>query len=86
MVIKKPVIKKPRFKKPMSSFLRFSSDRRKVLNKCEPGLTVTEISQRLGSEWKVLDHNVKQNYVDNAKFEMDRFLARASAEVLHYGA
>lgn len=56
-----------RVKRPMNSFLLFSNEMRPILQAAHPDHSNAEISTLLGNQWKDLDSEKRQRYVDAAQ-------------------
>ncbi|CAG8465719.1 11526_t:CDS:2 [Paraglomus brasilianum] len=62
-----------RTKRPMNAFLIFSGERRPQLQKADPRLTTADLSKKLGNEWKRMEAEKKDRYVEKAKLLKEEF-------------
>ena len=54
-------------KRPMNAFMVWSSIKRKIHSQANPKLHNSEISKRLGAEWKLMDEKEKEPFVKKSK-------------------
>ena len=62
-------------KRPLSAYMRFCAHRRPLLASEQPTLTFSDLSKRLGSEWKTLpDGPEKTGYYSEEKLAKEKFV------------
>lgn len=60
-------------KQPLSGYFLFLNDRREKVRNENPSLTFTEITKLLASEWSKLPADQKQQYLDAAELDKERY-------------
>lgn len=60
-------------KKPMSAFLAFSNERRKIVARANPNMSGTQISSLMSKLWRECPEHMKQSYRDQEAREREIF-------------
>ncbi|XP_014477167.1 PREDICTED: high mobility group protein 20A [Dinoponera quadriceps] len=60
-------------KQPLTGYFRFLNDRREKVRNENPNLSFTEITKLLASEWSTLPPDQKQQYLDAAEQDKERY-------------
>lgn len=66
-------------KQPLTGYVRFLNERREKVRADNPGLSFSEITKLLGSEWSKLAQHEKQGYLDEAEKDKERYLKELEA-------
>lgn len=66
-------------KQPLTGYVRFLNDRRDKVRADNPALSFSEITKLLGAEWSRLAQHEKQNYLDDAEKDKERYLKELEA-------
>ena len=60
-------------KQPLSGYVHFLNDRREAVRKGNPDLSFADISKKLAVEWGQVDTKQKQDYVERAEADKERY-------------
>lgn len=66
-------------RQPLTGYVRFLNERREAVRSENPGLSFSEITKLLGSEWTKLPQHEKQRYLDEAEKDKERYLKELEA-------
>ncbi|CAH4028487.1 high mobility group protein 20A [Pieris brassicae] len=79
--VKKPKKRKPKVlrdvtapRQPLTGYVRFSNERREQLRAEQPELGFAELTKKLASEWSKLPVEAKQQYLDAADHDKERYM------------
>lgn len=64
-------------KRPLSAYMYFAQERRKIISGQNPGLNLAEMSKTIGAEWQELNDDQKTKYKkmqeeDKARYEREK--------------
>jgi len=60
-------------KQPLSGYVHFLNDRREIVRKENPDISFADISKKLAVEWGQVSGSVKQEYVERAEADKERY-------------
>jgi hypothetical protein len=60
-------------KQPLTGYFRFLNDRREKVRSENPSMPFSEITKQLAAEWNVLPADIKQQYLDAAEQDKERY-------------
>ncbi|XP_008209457.1 high mobility group protein 20A [Nasonia vitripennis] len=60
-------------KQPLTGYFRFLNDRREKVRSENPTMPFSEITRQLAAEWNVLPADIKQQYLDAAEQDKERY-------------
>ncbi|XP_023019722.1 high mobility group protein 2 [Leptinotarsa decemlineata] len=64
---------------PLTGYVRYLNDRREVVRATNPNLSFAEITKMLASEWSTLPADKKQQYLDAAEQDRERYTREYNA-------
>ncbi|XP_028128407.1 high mobility group protein 20A [Diabrotica virgifera virgifera] len=64
---------------PLTGYVRYLNDRREAVRSTNPNLTFADITKMLASEWSNLPVNKKQQYLDAAEQDRERYTKEYNA-------
>ena len=66
-------------KQPLSGYVHFLNDRREIVRKENPDISFADISKKLAIEWGQVSAKIKQEYVEKAEADKERYNKEFSA-------